>query len=221
MRPALFVAVLVVSSSLPARAGILSGLAKLGRAGRVASTGMKLSRGAKLAKLAGGVTTVVVAERAAASLGHVAVEGAGYLARTSSGELVMLTKAAGAPMVVDDVAKAASRLGPKPTMVIDPSVAANPEVLKALPAETELLVSDGARRLPVKRVEDNGVVSFVVENGGTAVDLADFAADTVGDEDGGSSTRSSEDETATNVGMGLGVLLLAGLALWKWSSRSA
>jgi hypothetical protein len=211
MRPALLV-IAVVGVSLSAEAGILSGLAKLGKAGKVASKGVKLSRGARLARLAGGVSTVVVAERAAASLGGVAVESAGYLARSSSGELVMLTKAANAPMVVDDVAKAASHLGPKPTMVIDPSVAASPDALKALPADAELFVADGARRVPVQRVEKDGVVGFVVEHGGTAVDLADYAADLVSDDDEASSTTGDDHSVATAVFAGV---LFAAYVGWK------
>ncbi|MCU0698826.1 MAG: hypothetical protein MUC96_20175 [Myxococcaceae bacterium] len=209
MRPALL-AVAVIGVSLSAQAGILSGLAKLGKAGKVASKGVKLSRGAKLARLAGGVSTVVVAERAAASLGGVAVESAGYLARSSSGELVMLTKAANTPMVVDDVAKAASHLGPKPTMVIDPSVAASPDALKALPAETELFVADGARKVPVRRVEKDGLVEFVVDQGGNAVDLADYAADLTADDD---SESSSSDESVG--GLVFGGVLLAAYVGWK------
>jgi hypothetical protein len=211
MRPALL-AVAVVGVSLSAEAGILSGLAKLGKAGKVASTGVKLSRGAKLAKLAGGVSTVVVAERAAASLGGVAVESAGYLARSSSGELVMMTKAANAPMVVDDVAKAASHLGPRPMMVIDPSVAASPEALRALPADAELFVADGARRVPVRRIEKDGVVEFVVDSAGTAVDLADYAADLTSDDDDAGSTTGDDHPVATAVFAGV---LLAAWVGWK------
>lgn len=206
MRSALLV---VLAVAIPAQAGIGSALVKLSKAGRVGSTAVKVSRTAKLARLAGGVSTVVVAERAAASLGGVAVESAGYLARSSSGELLMLAKGSAAPMAVDDVAQAARRLGANATVVLDPTVAASPEALRALPADVELLVSDGARRLPVKRVEQDGVVNFIVDQGGTALDLADFAAGLVPDD-----AEEQDDLPLVPIVIGSAVLLGAWL-LWR------
>ncbi|MBL8922895.1 MAG: hypothetical protein JNJ54_28865 [Myxococcaceae bacterium] len=206
MRSALAV---VIAVALPAQAGIGSALAKLSKAGRVGSTAVKVSRTAKLARLAGGVSTVVVAERAAASLGGVAVESAGYLARSSSGELVMLAKGSAAPMAVDDVAQAARRLGTNATVVLDPTVAASPEALRALPADVELLVADGPRRLPVRRVDQDGVVNFVVEHGDTAMDLADFAAGLVPDD-------AADDEDVSPVtAVVLGAMTLGAWLVWK------
>lgn len=213
MRTALL-AVLVVAGS--AQAGIGSALVKLSKAGRVGSTAVKVTRTAKLARLAGGVSTVVVAERAAASLGGVAVDGAGYLARSSSGELLMLAKGGAAPMAVEDVVQASRRLGSNATLVIDPSVAASPEVLKAMPADVELFVADGARRLPVKRVEQDGVVSFVVDQGGTVMDLADFAASLVPDE----AVEGDEDELPMGLIVGGATLVGLWLILKRRSSAA-
>lgn len=206
---------LVLLCAWSAHAGIGSALVKLSRAGRAGSTAVKLSRTAKLARLAGGVSTVVVAERAAASLGGVALDSAGYLARSSSGELLLLAKRGGAPMAVDDVAQAAQRLGSNATVVLDPTVAASPEVLKAVPADVELFVSDGARRLPVRRVEQDGVMSFVVDHGGTVVDLADYAAGLVPDD------AEPSDEDVPVGPIVLGAVAIGAWVLWKRSRAGA
>jgi hypothetical protein len=207
-------AVLLVSPA--ADAGGLSGLARLARTGKATSAAAKLSRGAKLGRLAAGVSSALVAERAAASLGGLAVVGAGYLARSSRGEL-LLAKATGTPQIIDDAAHVATALGPKATVVIDPSVASTPGVLGSLPADAELLLADGPRRLQLRRVEKNGVVDFVVEHGADAFDLADYAASLVPDDD----ERAPGDEPLALGPVAVGALVIAAALLVRRLRRPA
>lgn len=214
---ALAVAVLV---PLTSHAGLLSLLSKAGKAGKVGSGAVKLSRAAKLAKLGAGVTTVVVAERAALSMTRLGSEAAhaGYLARASSGELLLATSH-GAPTVVDDVSRAVTALGEggvKPTLVLDPSVAATPEALAQLPTEVELVIAEGGRQLPVRRVKQaNGSDSFLVEHGGDLLDLGDYASQLVADDDG-------DDSESGGAGWLTLAIVVGVIVVWKvLSSRSS
>jgi hypothetical protein len=208
--------VLPFALPLTAHAGLLSLLSKAGKAGRVGSGAVKLSRAARLAKLGAGVTKVVVAERAAASLTRMGAEAshAGYLARTTSGELVMATSH-GAPTAVDDVGRAVAGLaddGARRTLVLDPSVAATPEALAQLPTDIELMVADGVQQWPVRRVKQpGGSDSFLVEHGGDLVDLADYASQLVSEEDSDSDSDSNPFGSFFLIA-GIGVVVLVG---WK------
>jgi hypothetical protein len=205
---------------LSSHAGLLSLLSKAGKAGRVASTAGKLGRAAKLAKVAAGVSTVVVAERATASMARLGSEAAhaGYLARGAGGELVMATSHH-APVVVDDLGKAVAGLaegGVAPKMVLDPSIAAAPEALAALPADVELAVVEGAQQFPVKRVkQSDGTTSFLVDHGGDLVDLGDYASQFAqGDEESGS-------EPVDVFAVLVGAAMLAGIVfVWKRAAKA-
>lgn len=209
--------VVLVGLAVPvsSEAGILSLLSKSGRAARVGSGAVKLSRAARLAKVATGVSTVVVAERAAASMVGLAGDAsrAGYLARGATGELMMATSRT-APTVVDDLGTAVSGLGLRPKVVLDPSVAATPEALAALPLDAELSVIEGAAHVPVKRVTNaDGTSSFLVDHGGDLVDLADYASQFAGDDE----EPSSDSDTGTTV-IGL-IIVVTVIGAWKLLSK--
>ncbi len=223
MRLTSLVVLVGLTIPLSSEAGILSLLSKSGKAARVGSGAVKLSRAARLAKVATGVSSVVVAERAAASMVGLGADAAhaGYLARGASGELVMAT-ARTSPAVVDDLGKAVSVLsepGLKPRLVLDPSVAATPEVLAALPLDAELAVMEGATQFPVKRVTNaDGTSSFLVDHGGDLVDLADYASQFAGEE------AEDDEETApysNPVTMLIGVLVILTVIVWKLASAKA
>ncbi len=205
---------------LSSEAGILSLLSKSGNAARVGSGAVKLSRAARLAKVATGVSTVVVAERAAASMVGLAGDAsrAGYLARGASGELMLATSRT-APAVVDDLGKAVSGLaepGLAPRLVLDPSVAATPEALAALPLDAELAVMEGAKQFPVKRVNNaDGTSSFLVDHGGDLVDLADYASQFAGE-----ATEDDEETVpySNPVTTLVGVLVILTVIVWKLTS---
>lgn len=216
MKPA-FALAAVLLLSLPAEAGLGSLLSKLGRGGRVASAGAKTARAARFTKTAvAGLTAAVVAERAAASMARIGVEGAhaGFLARGAAGELLFATKAThGAPTVIDDVGKAVTTLGEgaKPTVFIDPSVAASTKELAKLPPDTVIVLVRRGEQLPVRRVETNGVVEFVVDHGGDVVDLADFGVEMV---DAGSSSDSDDDSETPVFLLTLGIVGVV-ILVWK------
>jgi len=223
MVPRRFAVVLALALPLTSHAGLLSLLSKAGKAGKVGSGAVKLSRAAKLAKLGAGVTKVVVAERAAASLTRMGAEAshAGYLARTTGGELVLATSH-GAPTAVDDVGRAVAGLaddGAKRTLVLDPSVAASPETLAQLPADVELVVAEGAQQWPVRRVKQaGGSDSFLVEHGGDLIDLADYASQLVSDDDDSDFDSSSNPFGAFFAIAGIVVVVFFG---WKALSTKA
>lgn len=185
MARALFLVLLV---AMPAEAGILSLLSKLGRGGRAASSASRVSRVARVSKLAAGATSVVVAERATVALVGLGADAAhaGYLARGAGGELMLATSTSRAPQVIDDVGRAVGGLaepGLKPTVVLDPSVAATPEVLHGLPADTRVVLAKGRERVPVQRVHHpDGTSSFEVGDG---LDLAEYATDLIDVDDEG------------------------------------
>ncbi|MDP3498940.1 MAG: hypothetical protein Q8S33_01355 [Myxococcales bacterium] len=219
MRLTSFVVLVGLLIPLSSEAGILSLLSKSGRAARVGSGAVKLSRAARLARVATGVSTVVVAERAAASMVGLGADAAhaGYLARGASGELVMAT-ARTSPAVVDDLGKVVGGLaenGVKPRVVLDPSVAATPEALAALPVDAELAVMEGAKQFPVKRVNNaDGTSSFLVDHGGDLVDLADYASQFAGD---GEEEESSDIEITP--GLISWILVVTVIGAWKLLSK--
>lgn len=218
MRLTLLVVLVGLTVPLSSEAGILSLLSKSGNAARVGSSAVKLSRAARLAKVATGVSSVVVAERAAASMVGLAGDAsrAGYLARGASGELMLATSRT-APAAVDDLGRAVSALaepGLKPRLVLDPSVAATPEALASLPLDAELAVVEGTKQFPVKRVNNaDGTSSFLVDHGGDLVDLADYASQFAGDDE----EPSSDSDTSTTV---ISVLIVVSVVgVWKLLSK--
>lgn len=204
---------------LSSEAGILSLLSKSGRAARVGSGAVKLSRAARLAKVATGVSTLVLAERATASMVGLGADAAraGYLARGAGGELLMATSHS-APVLVEDLGKAVGGLaevGVKPRVVLDLSVAATPEALAKLPLDAELAVAGGSKHLPVRRVSNaDGTTSFLVENGGELIDLADYASQFAPEDDEPSSDVDP-------VAILLGAVTIIGLVVWKLSSAKS
>lgn len=220
MRLTSFVLLVGLVVPLSSEAGILSLLSKSGRAARVGSGAVKLSRAARLARVATGVSTVVVAERAAASMVGLAGDAsrAGYLARGASGELMLATSRT-APAAVDDLGRAVSGLaepGLTPRLVLDPSVAATPEALASLPLDAELAVMEGARQFPVKRVSKaDGTTSFFVDHGGDLVELGDYASQFAGDDDEPSS--DSDSDTSTTV-ISL-IIVVSVIGVWKLLSK--
>ncbi len=221
MRASCLVVLVALLVPLSSEAGLLSLLSKVGKAGRVASTAGKLGRASKLAKVAAGVSTVVVAERATASMARLGAEAAhaGYLARGSAGELVLATSHR-APVVVDDLGKAVAGLaegGAAPKMVLDPSIAAAPEALAALPAEVELAVVEGSQQFAVKRVkQSDGTTSFLVDHGGDLIDLGDYASQFAPGDD------EPQTEPVDVVAVLVGAALLAGIYfLWKRADAKA
>lgn len=220
MRLAPLILVVGVTLSLSSEAGVLSLLSKSGRAARVGSGAVKLSRAARLARVATGVSTVVVAERAAASMVHLGADAshAAYLARGASGELMLATSRA-APVAVDDLGRAVGGIaeaGVKPRVVLDPSVAATPEVLSSLPLDAELAVMEGNSQFAVKRVANaDGTASFLVDHGGDLVDLADYASQFAGDEN----EEASDSESGAVAIMV--VIVIGVMVAWKLlASRS-
>ena len=125
-----------------------------------------------------------------------------------------------APVVVDDLGKAVAGLaegGAAPKMVLDPSIAAAPEALAALPADVELAVVEGVQQFPVKRVRKaDGTTQFLVDHGGDLVDLGDYA-----------SQFASEDEEAETrpidvFAVLVGAAMLAGIFfVWKRAAAKA
>jgi hypothetical protein len=220
MRLALSVVLVGFLLPFPSEAGILSLLSKSGRAARLGSGAAKMSRAARLAKVATGVSSLVVAERAAATMVGLGADAAhaGYLARGASGELVMATSRT-APTVIDDLGKTVGNLAEgsvRPKVVLDPSVAATPEVLASIPAEAELAIVEGAHQFPVTRVKNaDGTSSFVIDHAGDLIDLGDYASQFVADDE----EPSSDFELGPTA---IAVIIVVGvIAVWKMASAKS
>ncbi len=196
---------------VPARAdaGLVSALGKLGKLGKVAKAAKaaKLAKAAKVGQAAAGVTAVVAAERAApifASLGDDVARSATYLARGADGELLRVTKAAGAESVSAEALGTGLRAaGERPSVFLDVSAADAAPALAAEHPNAALALVDGEKRLSLLRKEGG---DLAVETAQGLVDLEDYLE---------GSDEGFVDEYAGPIGVGV---IVVAVAIW-WRTR--
>ncbi|MGC4114950.1 MAG: hypothetical protein QM765_10150 [Myxococcales bacterium] len=216
----LFTAALVLAGAPgTAHAGLLSGLAKLGKLGKAAKVvkvgkaakAAKLASAAKVGKAAAGVTAVVAAERAAplfANLGDDVARGATYLARGADGELLKVTKAAGAEKVSADALGSLGTAAERPSVFLDVSAADTAPALAMEHPNATLTLVDGEKRLPLLKKAEGEVGDLVVDTAEGLMDLSDYL--------GSSSDASDSDDGSFYLGLGVVAVVLVG---WWWVKR--
>lgn len=200
-----------------AHASILSAIAKAAKAAGAASKAGKAARGVKVAKtglVAGGAT--VAAERAGLlfklvpdEVGSVAV----YVGREPSGAYRVVSRSGqqathGADELAGALSSASGDGSARLTVYVDATAALEPAALPKLGERQRLFVLDGEARPHRVRVEadGDGVVRHLVDVGDTTLDLADFAAAVVGDDD--------DPPSPVIWAMTGGVALATGIWLW-------
>lgn len=209
-------AIILALSAAPAEAGLGSLLAKLGKAGSSAGKVAKAGKVVKAAKFAkagaglAGVSGAVAAERAGFALGGLAddaARSASYVAKAESGEVLMITRAGGEARLSPQgtglaVEAMATEGAAPPTVFLDASAAASPEVVAALPARTQLVLVEDARTLPLRRKPEGKAGDLVVDTVDGAIDLGDYLG-----------AGEDEEESSSVVPTVLGVLLV-GTVVW-------
>ncbi|HEY3452644.1 MAG TPA: hypothetical protein VGK67_40240 [Myxococcales bacterium] len=199
-------ALLVAGLPAPAHAGLLGGLAKLGKLGKVAKVGKaarlaKLGKVAKVGKAAAGMSAVVAAERAAplfAGLGEDAARGATFLARGADGELLRVTKAAGAEKVSAEALGGLGAAGERPSVFLDLSAADAAPALAIEHPNASLALVDGEKRLSLLQKAGGEVGDLVVDTASGLVDLEDYL---------GGDDRYFFEKYALHLGLGVGVVV--------------
>lgn len=206
---------LALFSAAPAHAGLGSLLAKLGKAGSSAGKVAKAGKAVSAAKVAkagaglAGVSGAVAAERAGFALGGLAddaARSASYVARAESGEVLMITRAGGEARLTPQstglaVEAMAAEGAPPPTVFLDASAAASPEVVASLPARTRLVLVEEGRTLPLRRKPEGKLGDLVVDTADGAMDLGDYLG-----------TGDDEEEGSSVFPIVLGALLVAVIA---------
>ena len=181
------VLVLSLSLSTSAWAGLGSLLGKLGKlgtkTGKVVGKGARVGvKGARVGRGVAAVSGVVAAERAGvvfAHLGDDAARSAGYLARTSEGELLLVTRAGQSSPGTAGLGGAVEQLatnGQAATVYVDSSAALTDDALRALPEDTSLRLMHEGGEYSLRRQHVGDAVEFVVDTASGAIDVHDFVA---------------------------------------------
>jgi hypothetical protein len=182
--------------SVPAPAyGWIGGLSKLAKLGKAGASAAKLAKVAKVAPatkaafLAGG--SAFAAERAAlafATFPDDAARAASYVAREPDGVFRVVTRTGEqSTHALDDLGtavRAASAEKASADVVLDLTAARAADDLPALaPGDRYFVLDANGKTHAVRSVQGEGGPKWVVDVGGDAIDLADFASAALGEED--------------------------------------